>query len=149
MTTHFDIRNAGRSDLADVQVLLREAALPFEDLSADAMQDFVVVTHNGGTLIGAGGIERYDSDGLLRSVVVHESMRGSGMGNSIVTAVEQRARNNGVSDLYLLTTTAAEFFPRLGYARFERKHVPEKLQHSTEFASLCPASAVCLHKKLK
>lgn len=148
MTTNPELRNAGIGDLADIKFLLERAALPFNDLAPEAMHNFVVVRDAQGLLIGAGGIERYEHDGLLRSVVVHENARGTGLGQQITSAVEDRARNNGVTALYLLTTTAADFFPRFGYERFERNNVPEKLKHSAEFASLCPASAVCMRKSL-
>ena len=148
MTTNPELRNAAVDDLADIKSLLAQAALPFDDLKPDAMQDFVVVRDEQRTLIGAGGIERYENDGLLRSVVVHAAARGTGLGELITSAVEDHARENGVTALYLLTTTAADFFPRFGYVRFERNNVPERLKHSAEFASLCPASAVCMRKSL-
>lgn len=148
MTTNPELRNATVDDLADIKSLLEQVALPFNDLKQDAMQDFVVVRDEQGMLIGAGGIERYGNDGLLRSIIVHENARGTGLGQKITSAVEDRARNSGVTALYLLTTTAADFFPRFGYERFERNNAPEILKHSAEFASLCPASAVCLHKSL-
>lgn len=149
MTANPELRDAAVDDLADIKSLLEQAALPFDDLKQDAMQDFVIVRDAQRMLIGAGGIERYENDGLLRSVVVHENARGNGLGQQITRAVEDRARNNGVTTLYLLTTTAAEFFPRLGYGRVERNNAPEKLKHSAEFTSLCPASAVCMRKSLR
>ncbi|MBW3567595.1 MAG: GNAT family N-acetyltransferase [Proteobacteria bacterium] len=143
-----ELRVAIDKDLAVVRHLLQQAKLPFEDLAPEAMQDFVLVQDANGNAIGAGGIERYESDGLLRSVVVSDAARGRGLGRMITQAIEDRARETGVTALYLLTTTAADFFPRLGYERFDRSSVPEKLRQSTEFASLCPASAVCLRKQL-
>lgn len=148
MTRSPELRNASGDDLAVVRNLLQQANLPFEDLAPEAMQDFVLVQDTNGNVIGAGGIERYETDALLRSVVVSAAARGTGLGRMITQAVEDRARVAGVTALYLLTTTAADFFPRLGYERFERNSVPEKLRQSTEFASLCPASAVCLRKQL-
>lgn len=148
MPTNPELRHAAGSDLAEIKLLLEHAVLPFEDLQAEAMQDFVVVRDEQGMLLGAGGIERYDEDGLLRSVVVHEKARGTGLGRKITSAIEGYSRKNGITGLYLLTTTAADFFPRLGYERFERNNVPDKLKQSAEFASLCPASAVCMRKQL-
>lgn len=50
--------------------------------------------------------------------------------------------------LYLLTTTAAPFFARHGYAVIERDHAPAPLQAAAEFAGLRPASAICVPKTL-
>ena len=146
--THIEIRSATHSDLAHVQALLKNAGLPFEDLREDVLEHFVVVEDASGNLVGAGGMEHYGSDGLLRSVIVHEKFRGTGLGKQLALVVEQHARDRGITDLYLLTTTAENFFPRLGYERFERNRVPERLSQSTEFASLCPASAICMRKQL-
>lgn len=148
MTGSLELRNASGDDLAVVRNLLQQANLPFEDLAPEAMQDFVLVQDANGNVIGAGGIERYETDALLRSVVVSDAVRRTGLGRMITQAVEERARETGVTALYLLTTTAAAFFPRLGYEQFERNSVPEEMRQSTEFASLCPASAVCLRKQL-
>jgi N-acetylglutamate synthase-like GNAT family acetyltransferase len=38
--------------------------------------------------------------------------RGNGYGKALVAHVERHARSQGVTDVYLLTTTAAEFFER-------------------------------------
>ena len=149
MTTNPDFRIANESDLEDVQVLLKRAGLPSDDLTPPAMRNFILLRDANDELLAAGGIERYGRDGLLRSVVVSEKARGQGLGGIITHALEQHALKHGISTLYLLTTTAAGFFPRLGYAQFERNAVPSAVAQSAEFASLCPASAVCLKKHLE
>jgi amino-acid N-acetyltransferase len=47
-----------------------------------------------------------------------------------------------------LTETAENFFRGLGYEAIDRRYVPEEIQQSAEFRSLCPASAVCMTKSL-
>lgn len=58
------------------------------------------------------------------------------------------ARTHGIKSVYLLTTTAADYFPRMGFARIERDEVPVAVQQSTEFRTLCPASAVAMRRVL-
>lgn len=149
MTVRVEDRIACASDFQDIRALLQDAGLPFDDLSADAMPDFMVLRDARGELLAAGGIERCGSDGLLRSVVVAKAGRGEGLGRHVVALLENHARAKGINTLYLLTTTAADFFPRLGYMPFDRAAVPAAVAASTEFALLCPASAVCLEKKLE
>jgi amino-acid N-acetyltransferase len=62
--------------------------------------------------------------------------------------MEAVARENGVRELYLLTMTAALFFANRGYEKVERSKAPAALQGTTEFASLCPVSSVCMRKRL-
>ncbi|WP_437717056.1 hypothetical protein WMF45_11955 [Sorangium sp. So ce448] len=45
--------------------------------------------------------------------------------------------------VYLLTTTAADYFRGLGFASASREAVPAELAASPEFAGACPASATC------
>lgn len=87
--------------------------------------------------------------GLLRSLVVDARRRGTGAGARLVGAVEARAMGRGVRQLVLLTQTAAPFFARCGYARIERALAPAAVQDSTEFRSICPASAICMSKILE
>ena len=54
------------------------------------------------------------------------------------------ARERGVSAIFLLTTTAEDFFPRFGFERVSRAAVPESVRASVEFQSACPASAVVM-----
>ncbi|HET9726048.1 MAG TPA: hypothetical protein VFP28_03965, partial [Gemmatimonadales bacterium] len=55
-------------------------------------------------------------------------------------------RGAGVRDVYLLTTTAEHYFPRLGFACVGRETVPAALQASAEFTGACPVSAVVMRK---
>jgi N-acetylglutamate synthase-like GNAT family acetyltransferase len=48
----------------------------------------------------------------------------------------------------LLTETAETFFRRLGYTVIERDQAPSAVASSAEFRTLCPATAVCMTKRL-
>ena len=43
---------------------------------------------------------------------------------------------------------ATAFFERLGFERIERSEAPAELLASAEFARLCPASAICLRRRM-
>ena len=61
---------------------------------------------------------------------------------------EARAAARGLPQLVLLTDTATTFFARRGYADIAREQAPVAVQSSTEFRSLCPASARCMTRRL-
>lgn len=63
-------------------------------------------------------------------------------------ALETRAREAGVDEPYLLTTTATEFFAERGYVEIGRADAPTAIRESTEFADLCPSTVVCMRKSL-
>ncbi|MDP3773228.1 MAG: arsenic resistance N-acetyltransferase ArsN2 [Gemmatimonadales bacterium] len=135
------------ADAPAVTVLLAEAKLPVADLSADRMAGFLMV-RSGELLEGVVALEEYGASGLLRSLAVAPATRGTGLGKHLVAALEDRARGRGIAELWLLTTTAAGFFAKAGYRVAERSSAPEAVRGSTEFASLCPSSAVCMVKVL-
>ena len=64
------------------------------------------------------------------------------------SAILERAKIGGVREVYLLTTTAEKYFPRYGFEVIERAAVPAEVHESSEFASVCPASAVAMRLKL-
>jgi len=138
-------------DLADVETLLAETDLPSEDLRDGAGTFFVGVSEDderAGGRVGVGGIENHGDVGLLRSVVVEPELRGEGYGTALCAALEGRARADGVDTLYLLTTTAADFFASRGYEQIERSAAPAAIRETTQFAQLCPDAAVCMRKPI-
>jgi amino-acid N-acetyltransferase len=141
------IRGAVASDLDAVQRLLLAANLPIDGL-AEQFGDGYAVAESAGEIVGAEGIETYENSGLLRSAVVDTRWRGKGVGEALTRDRLEWARRQGLRDIYLLTTTAADYFPRYGFVRVERNSAPEALQHSREFAEACPASALTMRLAL-
>lgn len=129
-----------------VEELLEASGLPTRDLR-EAPAEFYF-GYDGGRRVGVGGLECYGTEGLLRSVVVEESARGEGVGTVLCERLERTARAEGIERLYLLTTTAAEFFDRRGYATIDRSEPPAAIRETAEFAGLCPTTAVCMRKSL-
>jgi len=135
---------------ADTHTFL-EACLDANDVpTADVASnlDWFYVGYVDGEPIGGGGVEPNGSVGLLRSVVVESSARGHGYGGALADALEATARRDGVETLYLLTTTADQFFEARGYTRTDRAEAPRSIQRTSEFEGLCPESATCMKKSL-
>jgi N-acetylglutamate synthase-like GNAT family acetyltransferase len=84
----------------------------------------------------------------LRGAAVDPEVRGSGLGHALVRALLVHATARGVRELYLLTTTAEEFFPRFGFERIAREEVPEPVRESVQFRESCPASATVMRAQL-
>ena len=146
------IRTGTPEDFAAVCALLSESALVHEDLTPGHMAGFVVLPsqESASSLDAVAGMETFPgaNEGLLRSVAVAPELRGRGVAKGLVSAVEERASTLGLRRLWLLTTTAPDFFRRLGYVDTLRAQAPAAVQQSGEFKSLCPASAICLSKPI-
>ena len=146
-TTLPRIRAATPADEAAVRDLLAEANLPLEGL-ADFFGDGYAVAESAGAIVGAEGIEVYAGAGLLRSAVVAPSWRGRGVGDALTRDRIMWARERGLTALYLLTTTATEYFPRFGFAPVARDAAPPGVRASREFASACPDTAAFMRLPL-
>jgi amino-acid N-acetyltransferase len=129
-------------DLDQGLALLREANLPLQGVAEDP--EAYTVAESAGGIVGMAGIERYGRHGLLRSVAVSPEWRGRGLGGALTEEILARAERDGLEAVYLLTDTAAEFFPRYGFRRIERSDVAESVRTSAEFTDLCPASSVVM-----
>ena len=98
--------------------------------------------------VGFGGLEIHGSDALMRSIVTLPPLRQLGMGGAIVAKLEDEARAHDCRALYLLTTSEVDFFAHLGYASCARGDVPEAIRAGAQFASLCPADATVMVKRV-
>lgn len=104
-----------------------------------------VVALSDGVLAGTGSIKLFEPGtkaGLspwLAGMYVKDAYRGSGIGASIVHALEAKAGELGVTAMYLSVGAAEEFYDRLGWTVLERvnscgvkdvavmaKHLPDR-----------------------
>lgn len=150
------VRRAVDADLDGIHALLVENALPVADLPSTltpvgaTAPDFVfLLAEEDGRPIGMVGLQCFGESALLRSLAVVADRRGTGLGDRLVVAVEDLARELGIAHLVLLTRTAEAFFARRGYATQPRDSVATAVLASAEFHSLCPASATCMGKSLQ
>ena len=142
-----DIGRAVPADVPAVEALLSAAGLPL-DGAADALS-CGVVARDVGTVVAAAALERYGDAALLRSVVVAPERRGTGLGGGIVASAEALALAEGVRDLYLLTETAVDWFPRLGYEPIDRAVAVAAVGESVEFTTVCRDTGVAMWRRLE
>jgi amino-acid N-acetyltransferase len=71
------------------------------------------------------------------------------LGRDLVESLLERAGTRGVREIYLLTTTAENFFPRFGFARISRDVVAAPVRASEEFRGACPDSAIAMRKVMQ
>jgi amino-acid N-acetyltransferase len=140
------IRPADESARPAIERLLQDNHLPLDGF-ADHLPDMVIAEADG-NIVGCAGLEFYADGALLRSVAVAASHRGRGLGLDLTRAALELARRQQSPAVYLLTTTAEHFFPKLGFERISREDVPTSVRQSIEFVSACPASAVAMRTTL-
>ena len=140
------IRRAASEDLSALRELLSLCDLPFDGV-AEHVEAFLVA-RGGDRLAGSVGIEPYGPDGLLRSLAVHPEHRRRRLGARLTRRALTKARRLGLRRVFLLTESAADYYPRFGFRRVPREQAPPALQASVEFASVCPVTAACMELSL-
>ncbi|WP_296097201.1 arsenic resistance N-acetyltransferase ArsN2 [uncultured Agrobacterium sp.] len=119
---------------------LHDANLPTDDIEDQGRAFFEAISGTN-EIVGYAGLERCDSDYLLRSVVVLPACRGHGVGQAIVEAALQGV---GDGDVFLATTSAAPFFSSIGFSEVPRAEVPAAVLATRQLSSICPSSATIM-----
>ena len=126
--------------------LLSQSSLPTTDLPPQLLHFFKAEIN--GNLAGTVGLEIYDSYALLRSLVVDNAYRSQKIGQQLLDQALQYARSQGITEVYLITNTAEEYFEKQGFAKVERNSVPTPIQKTQQFQGVCPSSATVMYKAL-
>jgi amino-acid N-acetyltransferase len=151
MMTNPTIRSARPNDRAALVNLLHQTDLLTDDLPADLSGFWLAFTEPESVeseLVGSAGVEIFGQTGLLRSVAVRPDCRGRHIARQLLSQVRQHAQTLGLTNLYLITTTADRYFGRLGFAVVPREAVPEAIRQTRQFSQLCPDSAIVMHQLL-
>ena len=143
--TGIRVERARPADLDGVLDLLARLHLPLDGLRAHAAT--TIVARDADRIVGSAAVEMYAEGALLRSVAVEPETRGRGIGRQLAEAAMHLARERHAPAVYLLTTTAEGYFPKLGFEPVRREDVPATVQESVEFRSACPASAIAMRRR--
>lgn len=146
MSSSQTLRAARPEDFGGVTALLAAVDLPFDDISPTLDGFWVAV--DAEAILGTIGLERYGHSALLRSVATSPQARGTGIGAALVQRAIDSAKAAGITDLYLLTTTAADWAPRFGFAPVARDAVVEAVRRSPQFMGGTCSSAAAMHRAL-
>jgi amino-acid N-acetyltransferase len=120
-TAGFTIRRAHTSDVRGIQglvePLVQRRILLGKDLVVffEAVQEFVVAVDDDGTLIGCGALHVMWQDlAEVRTLAVAEDWLHKGVGHSLLTRLEDDARDLGLTRIFCLTFEVG-FFARHGF----------------------------------
>ena len=143
------ITDASSGDLRDVLDLLSRVQLPHDGV-AETLSGFLVARDESSRLIATVGLEHHGNTALLRSAAVAPEFQGCGIGSRLTEKLLERATDDGVERVVLLTTTASEFFARrFGFCEASRTVFDKELAGSSEWNLPRCSSAVCMSLTLK
>ena len=133
-------------DLDAIQDILEKA-----ELSADGVAENIahfMMAESEGKFIGTIGLETYNTTGLLRSAGVLPEYQGQGIGDALIAHLLEHGRTLGITEVVLLTTTAAKYFSKKGFTEVPRNSIQGEILTSSQFNGACPSTAVCMRKRL-
>jgi amino-acid N-acetyltransferase len=144
--TTTSIGPATGGDLDGIKRLLIGSLLPSRDVGG-AHQRFVVARENG-RLIGCAGLQVAGEAGLVRSMTVHWTRRNAGLGSRLHERLLFEAVLAGVRTLFVVTTTAEDFFTGHGFRKVLADAVPDELQASEEFTVFVPGGSTVMSRSV-
>lgn len=141
-----NIQTAGQNDRTAVSLFLTEQNLPVSDLFEDNVH--LYLAYDGKDLIATIGLEKYVKVGLLRSLAVKETFRNQQIADKMIKELLKVCKSENIKMIYLLTTTAENYFLKKGFLPVEREAVPAVIRQTREFRSICPSSAVVMYREI-
>ncbi len=126
--------------------LLNESGLPTTDVNEPGVKLFCII--NQGEVIVSGGYQLLGNYALIRSLAVKERFKGKYLGELMLKYLLDECSERSVKKVFLLTTTAEAYFVKHGFSTVDCDEVPEIIKQTSEFSSLCPATAIVLTKEI-
>jgi len=143
------LRPSTKSDLPQIENLLKRYDLPYEDCNDHIANFLLVEAPDSKRIIATGAFEHYGDVCLLRSIAGEEDSRGKNIGDEIYSALKARAAALGVSEIYLLTQSAEKYFKARGFLKIGREFVPDEIKKTKQYSGLCPSTATVMKVKIQ
>ena len=135
-----EIIKLNKEEREELKNLLSSNQLCFNDINEQGVHLFGVQIKD--QLVGFFGYELFDKLALFRSMMVLPEARNKGYGGLIWSQAKEKLQDEEVSEVYLLTNTAAPFFSKQGFTEVARTTAPEPISNTTEFKEFCPADSI-------
>lgn len=137
---------AAPADYEDVVSLLSFNGLPTKDINP--VLPLFIVAKQEDKLVACIGLEKFGSEGLLRSMGTRADFQRRGIATQLFNKLIALSKTEGISTLYLLTESAETYFSNKGFTKLDREAAHESIKQSQEFRNLCPSTAVLMKKEL-
>jgi N-acetylglutamate synthase-like GNAT family acetyltransferase len=131
------LRAATDADAAEVATLVDDAYAHWverlgtvprpmtEDYAEVIRERRVTVAESDGAIVGVLVLDVTDEGFVIDNVAVHPSVRGTGLGRTLLELAESEARRAGFNSIYLYTHEKAgdniALYSRIGYVEYDRR----------------------------
>ncbi|WP_227937029.1 hypothetical protein [Alkalihalobacillus deserti] len=134
------VRKAKDQDMLPIQRLVAKAGLRDEGIEQN-IESFLVVEDQDQNLIGTVGIEQYETEGLLRSLVLDSPIWTAQLSLEFLQLTLKYAEEQDMETIYLCTKGTNALFHQLGFREIEKEEVPDPIKGSPHFRRNAKADA--------
>lgn len=130
-TSFDDLRQATADDISGILELIvpLEKSGVLVERSREKLEleigNFTVMLRDD-VIIGCGALYLYDKEKTaeVACLVIHSDYNNSGRGEQVYSILEQRARENSIDSIFVLTTQAEHWFRELGFEETSVEKLP-------------------------
>ena len=126
------VRKAKEQDMLPIQRLIAKAGLRDEGIE-QYIESFLVVEDEDQNLIGTVGIEQYETDGLLRSLVLDSPIWTAQLSLEFLQLTLKYAEEQDMEMVYLCAKGTNALFRQLGFREIEKEEIPDQINSSPHF----------------
>jgi amino-acid N-acetyltransferase len=148
-----NLRPANLSDFSGITRLVELHAREGQILprSEAAIRESIAtwfVVEDGKSILACGSLLNYTAKlAEVRSLVVDDQVKRNGLGTSVVEALIDSAKDQGISTIFALTRIIP-FFEKVGFTTVDKQWFPEKIWRDCVLCPIqnnCDEHAVALH----
>jgi amino-acid N-acetyltransferase len=131
MESYEQIRAAAIEDVGGIieliQPLEEKGVLVFRsrELLETEVDRFTVIIRDG-MIVGCAALYPYEDKGELACLATHPDYRNSDRGELLLQSMEKKARELGLSELFVLTTQSAHWFQERGFSAGQLTDLPNE-----------------------
>ncbi|MFC6963824.1 GNAT family N-acetyltransferase [Halocatena marina] len=124
-----DIRRAD-DETRQIRDQLAAGGMLYEDI--DPARSRFWLAERGGTIAGVVRLELNLPGALLGSLYVEPEHRANGLGETLVERIEQEARSQRATNLYLFSTEAGDYFRTHGYQEVAVEEIVSRITNTSQ-----------------
>ena len=102
------------------------------ELLESEIEQFVVIERDG-LLISCAAFYPFGQSGEVACVVTHPDYRNSDRGGRLLDTIENKAKKNGIQQLFVLTTQSLHWFTERGFKECSIEQLPEEKRHFYDY----------------
>ncbi|KIF83046.1 GNAT family N-acetyltransferase [Noviherbaspirillum autotrophicum] len=142
----YDIRAPQPDELRPLQTMLSACNIPSEAVTSTNLRDYLIVREGfDEKIIACIGMERHGTLGVVKHLAVAMNAVAEDWVTQLLSMMEDRARTEGIKQLFVMSKATAGYFEGRGYHRLDRVQYPELLRCQPRFADAAP-DEICMTK---